>query len=153
MTFGERLKELRKRKYSQEELAEVLHVHNNTISRWENGEQEPRAKKVIELANLLGTTSAYLLGDTDDPSPTINAVSRSAEDDLNHINKGTKSENKFNFSDTSFIERLIKGNQMVIYESDNERIYIPATNDGFKFLMNLKTIEQSKNTTAIAVNS
>ena len=42
---------------------------------------------------------------------------------------------------------------MVIYESDNERIYIPATNDGFKFLMNLKTIEQSKNTTAIAVNS
>lgn len=69
MILGERLKQLRKDKYSQEELAELLHVHNNTVSKWETGGMEPRAKRVTELAQLLGTTSAYLLGDTDDPAP------------------------------------------------------------------------------------
>ena len=68
MTFGERLKRLREGRYSQEELAEMLNVHSVTISKWENGVQEPRAKKVAELARILGTTTAYLLGDTDNPT-------------------------------------------------------------------------------------
>lgn len=65
MIFGERLKHLREGRYSQEDLAEKLNVHNNTISKWENGSQVPRAKNVAELARVLGTTSAYLMGDTD----------------------------------------------------------------------------------------
>ena len=68
MTFGERLKLLREGKYSQEELANMLNVHSVTISKWENNVQEPRANKVAELARILGTTTAYLLGDTDNPS-------------------------------------------------------------------------------------
>lgn len=70
MIFGERLKHLREGRYSQEDLAEKLNVHNNTISKWENGSQVPRVKNVAELARVLGTTPAYLLGDTDNPSPT-----------------------------------------------------------------------------------
>lgn len=74
MIFGERLKQLREGKYSQEELADMLHVHNNTISKWENGSQEPRAKKVAELAQILGTTPSYLLGDTDNPDANAIAL-------------------------------------------------------------------------------
>ena len=68
MAFGERLKGLREGKFSQEQLADLLHVHNNTISKWENGAQEPRTKRVTELARILGTTTAYLLGTSDNPS-------------------------------------------------------------------------------------
>lgn len=67
MNFSERLRKMREKKYSQEELADMLNVSNITISRWENGAQEPRAKKLTELARILGTTTTYLLGDTDMP--------------------------------------------------------------------------------------
>ena len=80
MIFGERLKQLREGKYSQEELADMLHVHNNTISKWENGSQEPRAKKVAELAQILGTTPSYLLGDTDNPD--VNAIAQKNEQQI-----------------------------------------------------------------------
>ena len=33
MDFGERLRKLRKDKYSQEELAALLKIHSNTISK------------------------------------------------------------------------------------------------------------------------
>ena len=74
MVFGERLKHLREGRYSQEDLAEKLNVNNNTISKWENGSQEPRPKNVAELARVLGTTAAYLLGDTDNPDPAAQRV-------------------------------------------------------------------------------
>ena len=49
MDFGERLKKLRKGKYSQEELAALLKIHANTISKWESGAMEPRSKRVKQL--------------------------------------------------------------------------------------------------------
>ena len=50
---------------TQEELAEKMNVHSITISKWETGAQEPHSKRVAELARILGTSTAYLLGDTD----------------------------------------------------------------------------------------
>ena len=69
MFSGKRLKELRGKKYSQEKFAEILQVSNNTISRWENDIQEPRIKIVSEMAKILNTSSAYLMGETDNPKP------------------------------------------------------------------------------------
>ncbi|WP_368182357.1 helix-turn-helix transcriptional regulator [Anaerotruncus rubiinfantis] len=38
MTFGEKLKQLRiKQEYSQEALAELLHVSRQAVTKWENG--------------------------------------------------------------------------------------------------------------------
>lgn len=59
MLLGERLRRLREGKYSQEDIASMLNVHNNTISKWENGMQEPRAKRIAELAKILGTTIVF----------------------------------------------------------------------------------------------
>lgn len=68
MDFGERLKRVRKGRYNQEELASLIGVHTNTISRWENGSRSPDAGTLQKLAQALDTTTAYLLGETDDPA-------------------------------------------------------------------------------------
>ena len=58
----ERLRELRKRAgLTQEELAERIDVHLNTISRWENGIDTPKTFKIQRLAKALGCTEAELL--------------------------------------------------------------------------------------------
>ena len=67
MFIGDRLRELRKGKFSQEELADKLHVHNNTISKWEKGTQVPRLSSIQEMAKLFGVSSSYLMGESDTP--------------------------------------------------------------------------------------
>ena len=74
MNFCKRLRQMREKRYSQEEIAEKVNVSTLTISRWENGLQKPRPKKVAELARILGTTPEYLLGDTDNPESTAQPV-------------------------------------------------------------------------------
>ncbi|MGT2958842.1 hypothetical protein A9Q68_08435 [Streptococcus bovimastitidis] len=61
---GERLKELRiKNGYSQIDLAKKLGYKSDaTISKWESGTNFPNGKKLVLVANLLDTTSDYLLG-------------------------------------------------------------------------------------------
>ena len=67
MTLGEKIKRLREdKKYSQEELADLLKVHAVTISKWESGIQEPRAKRLNDIAKIFGVTSEYLLEGTND---------------------------------------------------------------------------------------
>lgn len=42
----------------------------STLTRLENGERNPRALNVAALAQALGVSSDYLLGLTDDPTPS-----------------------------------------------------------------------------------
>ena len=60
--FGDRLRLLRKKQaLSQEELAEKIDVHLNTISRWENGIDLPKTTKVKKLAEVLQISEEELL--------------------------------------------------------------------------------------------
>ena len=62
MTIGERLLKLRKeRNLSQEELANVLDVSRQTISKWETDQSVPDFDKIIPLCNYFGITSDELL--------------------------------------------------------------------------------------------
>ena len=83
MVLGERLRKLREGKYTQEELAEKMNVHSITISKWETGAQIPHGSRISELARVLGTTPAYLLGDTDNPDPTAELTMRDFSKKLN----------------------------------------------------------------------
>jgi len=53
MSFNKRLIELRKqRKFSQEELAKKIGVHQNVIGRYERGEANPSIELATKLASV-----------------------------------------------------------------------------------------------------
>ena len=60
--LAQRLRELRKKAgLTQEELAEYVDVHLNTISRWENGIDTPKTFKIKRLAEALHVSESELL--------------------------------------------------------------------------------------------
>ena len=67
MKISDRVKTLRDlRGLSQGDLAQIIGVDVNTIWRWENGRSSP-ARSIQKLAQALDPTTAYLLGETDNP--------------------------------------------------------------------------------------
>ena len=64
--FGERLKNLRKAAgITQQELADRLNVHPQTVSKWERGLSEPDISQLGDLASALGIILEKLLGGED----------------------------------------------------------------------------------------
>ena len=63
MTLGEKLQTLRRsRGLSQEQLAEILEVSRQAVSKWENGMSVPDSEQLIKIAVILETTVSELLG-------------------------------------------------------------------------------------------
>ena len=61
--FGERLKDLRKKKnLTQEELGKKFNVGKTTISNWEANITEPQHTILLDIANFFGVSIDYLLG-------------------------------------------------------------------------------------------
>ena len=64
MTLGEKLSKLRKEyNYTQEQLAEILGVSRQSISKWESDIAYPETDKLIELGKLFECSMDYLLKD------------------------------------------------------------------------------------------
>ena len=64
MTFGEKLKALRKEHgYSQEEFAQHLDVSRQAVSKWESDRGTPETKKLLQISTIFGVTLDYLLKD------------------------------------------------------------------------------------------
>ncbi len=62
MTFGEKLRGLRKEKgYSQEEMAGLLDVSRQAVSKWESDRGIPEIDKLLQISNMFGVTLDYLL--------------------------------------------------------------------------------------------
>lgn len=67
---GGRLKKLRiDAGLSQEDLAEITGVNQATVGRWERGKNNPDDDTKKKLASYFQCSVAYLMGETDDPSP------------------------------------------------------------------------------------
>ena len=65
-----RIKELREdNDLSQRELAEYLHVKQNTYSQYENGQRQLPISCLIALAEFYKTSTDYILGLTDNKKP------------------------------------------------------------------------------------
>lgn len=62
-TLGQKIKATRIRKgYTQEELAEVMHIPKSTLSAYENDKVDIKGSVLVELSGHLDTTPNYLLG-------------------------------------------------------------------------------------------
>lgn len=64
MTLGEKLAMYRKQNnYTQEQLAELLGVSRQAISKWESDTAFPETEKLIKLSDMYGCSLDYLLKD------------------------------------------------------------------------------------------
>ena len=72
------INERKKNGWSQEELAEMLSVSRQSVSKWEGAQAVPDLNRIIQMAELFGVTTDYLLKDEiEDPG---NSVSDSADE-------------------------------------------------------------------------
>ena len=68
-----RLRELREdRDLKQKDLAEYLHIRQNTYSQYENGQRQVPIEVLIALAKYYRTSTDYLLGLTRERKPYPN---------------------------------------------------------------------------------
>lgn len=78
MILADKIIDLRKKAgWSQEELADKLGVSRQSVSKWEGAQSIPDMNKILQLSNLFGVSTDYLLKDsmeTPEPMPA-------AEDD------------------------------------------------------------------------
>jgi len=64
MGFAENLKEIRnKRNITQEQLAEILSVSRQTISKWESGMGYPETEKLLSISKELNASLDYLFSE------------------------------------------------------------------------------------------
>ncbi len=64
MILADKIIRLRKKNgWSQEELAEKMKVSRQAVSKWEAAQTTPDLEKILQLSNLFGVTTDYLLKD------------------------------------------------------------------------------------------
>ena len=80
MSFAERLKQIRKEKgLSQEDLAELLDVSRQAVSKWEQGAGYPEVEKLLVLSNRLNISLDSLM------AAEIAGESGGDRDNLDHL--------------------------------------------------------------------
>lgn len=66
MNLAEKIQQLRKRSdLSQEQLADKLGISRQSISKWESKQSTPEIDKIVQLSEIFGVTTDYLLKDID----------------------------------------------------------------------------------------
>lgn len=64
MILADKIIRLRKKNgWSQEELADKMNVSRQAVSKWESAQTTPDLEKILQLGNLFGVTTDYLLKD------------------------------------------------------------------------------------------
>ena len=76
MGTGLRIRKIRRQnKLTQPQLAEKIGVHETTIRRWEKEvDTGPSVTEIQKIADALGTSVSYLIGDTDSPALKTNEI-------------------------------------------------------------------------------
>lgn len=103
MTLGDKLAKLRKENnYTQEQLADILEVSRQAISKWENNTTYPETEKLIKLGELYNCSMDYLLKDgvedfqgAVNQSPDEKTKTLTLAIDLNTLNFERKSKRYF----------------------------------------------------------
>lgn len=124
MGLGSKIADARKSKnMTQEQLAELMSVTRQSISRWESDQSYPEMDKIVYLAEILGVSCDYLLKDNCEKTETKNE-SGSAITRLLYGLKGKKVRLAF-YSEAADYE-LVNSN-CVIVDFDGQWINVEYT--------------------------
>ena len=67
-------KEMQKKGYSQRDLARLLEVTDNTISKWLQGKTKPTDDKVVKMAEIFAKPVSYIRGESNNLVPLLQEV-------------------------------------------------------------------------------
>lgn len=91
MILADRIVELRKKHgWSQEELAEMVDVTRQSVSKWESNQSVPDLDKILKLADIFEVSTDYLLRAADNDDERIHA----SEEDKETYTKHTETKIK-----------------------------------------------------------
>ena len=122
--IGEKIKIMRKQRgLTQEDLAHLINKSSNLLARWERGEVKLKTENIIKIARALGTSSSYLLGETDNPKDLY-------QENINIANDSHDSQ----------IEKTISigfdNNQYIIHDGNtNQTFRLPNDTEGRKIFV------------------
>ena len=89
MILADKIIRLRKRNgWSQEELAAKMNVSRQAVSKWEAAQTTPDLEKILQLGNLFGVTTDYLLKDEMEDEEFTDETDMLAPGDRDHILSG-----------------------------------------------------------------
>lgn len=72
MSIAERIQELRKQSgYSQEQVAEMLGLSRQAISKWESGQGKPEIDNIVKLTEIYNVSADYILLGTEKVSVPV----------------------------------------------------------------------------------
>ena len=99
----ERLIEIRKRlKLNKSETAKLLNLSKMGYCRYEYGDRTPSYQTLVFMAEKLGTSTAYLMGETADSSPDSIMISKTESPELFEL------VNELSEKDPSMVKRLLE---------------------------------------------
>lgn len=94
--FAKTLKTLRKENdTTQCELADKLGVKQSTVSSWEIGRSRPTFEQLVEISNIFGTSTDYLLGKSDGDNNFVYADSKTMQTFYLDFGRLSKAEQNF----------------------------------------------------------
>ena len=94
MILADKIIENRKKNgWSQEELADKLGVSRQSVSKWEGAQAVPDMKKIIQMSEIFGVSTDYLLRDEIETpaSPEVPPVDNGLEETVRRVSMGEAS--------------------------------------------------------------
>ena len=86
MILADKIIENRKKNgWSQEELAERLGVSRQSVSKWEGAQAVPDMKKIVQMSEVFGVSTDYLLRDDMETAPDVTPVDNGLEDTVRTV--------------------------------------------------------------------